>query len=70
MFSPYLYLRPPLRSGMSGNSGASIHSTFHVGDGEGAWEEEPQVRVLVLLQSYCLCISNSHHLSWSLILHL
>lgn len=38
---------------MGKNSGTSRHSPFHVGDGEEAWEEEPQVLALALPLSYC-----------------
>lgn len=66
LFPPYLSVGPPLRSGMGGNSGARIHSTFHVVAGEGAWKEGS----LIWLLSYCLIFSNSHHVSWPLVLHL
>lgn len=70
IFSPCLYLRAPLRSGMGRNLGTSRHHPFHVGDGEEAWEEEPQVLVLALLVSYCWSSATHNYLSWSLILHL
>lgn len=53
MFSPYLNLRPPLRSGIGRNSEASRYSPSHVDDGEETWEKQPQVLVLALLLCYC-----------------
>lgn len=53
MFSPCLHLRPPLRSDMGRNLGASRHCPFYVGDGGEARDEEPLVVALVLLLSYC-----------------